>query len=65
MLMRKKSIRGETRHLLDGTPVITLEVHEKDFVKVILPDGKINAVAKTALDLPLIDTKNYEKVVGD
>lgn len=31
-------------------------------VKVILPNGQIDAVPKASLSLPVIDTKDYEKL---
>jgi hypothetical protein len=60
--MRKRPIRGEIIRMADGTDVTILEEIEKDFFKVILPDGKLTAVPKGILDLPIIETKAYEKV---
>lgn len=62
MKMRKRPVRGEKVMYLPGNCVVTLlEVVEKDFVKAIFPSGKINAVAKSQLALPIIDTRAYEK----
>lgn len=49
--------------MADGIVVTILEEIEKDFVTVILPNGKISSVRKGNLDLEIIDTKFYEKVV--
>jgi hypothetical protein len=63
MLMRKKPVRGEKVMFVPSQFQVTLlEVVEKDFVKAIFPDGKIQAVAKTTLALPIIDTRAYEKL---
>lgn len=61
--MRKLPIRGEKYRLgLSGDTVTVVEIAVKDFVQVILPNGKIAAVDKAHLDLPIIDTKAYEKL---
>lgn len=64
MRMRKIPIRGET-YILEATGdvVTVVEIATKDYVKVILPNGRISAVDKSHLNLPTIDTKNYEKLI--
>lgn len=63
MRMRLKPIRGEKiLHLPTGLTVTLLETVEKDYVKAIFPTGKINAVRKDTLNLPIINTHNYEKL---
>lgn len=61
MRMRRKPYRGEHYRLGNGDEVTTLEAKEK-MVKVLLPNGKTMAVAKDDLNLPIIDTKDYEKL---
>jgi hypothetical protein len=62
MLMRKKPLRGEKYRLYDDTLVTILEERGKDFVTILLPTGKIDAVHKKELGLPIINTKYYEKL---
>lgn len=62
MLMRKRPIRGQKIGTSDGIIVTVLEEVEKDFVKVIMLDGKLTAIIKSNLDLEVIDTRAYEKM---
>lgn len=65
MRMRLKPVRGEKiLHLPTGLTVTLLDVVEKEFVKAIFPTGKIDAVRKDSLNLPIINTQNYEKLVA-
>lgn len=62
MLMRKKPERGEKIMLRDKTEVVALEPEGKDHIKVIMPDGGIRSYHKEDIDLPVINTKYYEKI---
>lgn len=63
MRMRLKPIRGEkVLYLPAGVTVTLLEEVGEESVKVIFPLGKIDAVRKDQLNLPIIDTKYYEKL---
>lgn len=60
MLMRLKPIRGQfINHKENGKVQIVETIADK--VKVILPNGRLDIVGKAYLDLPIIDTKDYEK----
>jgi hypothetical protein len=62
--MRLRPLRGEKHTLVDGTLVTTLEPLPKGFIEVVMPNGKITTVPKSTLDLPVIDTRFYEKLDG-
>lgn len=64
MRMRLKPRRGEKRTTSQGVEVQILEeiVQGGQVVKVLLPNGKTDVVTKDDLDLPIIDTKDYEKL---
>lgn len=59
--MRERPIRGKKYRLFSGDEVVALEEME-DSVKVILPDDKLTTIAKRDIDLPVIDTRDYEKI---
>lgn len=63
MIMRKKPLRGE-KYVVNGEEVTVLEVMNDghgSMVNVLLPNGKMDAVPKSALNLLTIDTNNFEK----
>lgn len=63
MRMRLKPIRGEKVLCFSlGSNVTLLEPIGPDHVKVILPLGNLDTVKKEDLNLPVIDTKFYEKI---
>ncbi len=62
MLMRKRPERGEKILLRDKTEVIALEPVGKEHIRVILPDGTLHSFHKDDIDLPIINTKYYEKI---
>lgn len=64
MLMRYKPLRGEKHKLKDGTCVTIIEPISAftPLVKVILPSGKMTTVDPSDIELPVIDTKSYEKI---
>lgn len=65
MLMRKKPLRGEKYKCADGTEVIVVEPFSDlngSAVKVILPNGKLGSRSKGEPKLPMINTKDYEKI---
>ena len=63
MFMRERARRGEKRHLrLDGMEITVLDVLQNDYVKCLLPNGKIHAFPKAEIDLRVIDTKDFEKL---
>jgi hypothetical protein len=64
MIMRKKPLRGE-KYIVEGAEVTVLEVKRDgvgNMVSVIFPSGKTGAVAKSQLNLAIIDTQDYEKI---
>lgn len=64
MRMRLRPSRGQF-YLADGVKVQMVEVfHDgrSDMCSVILPNGKLGSVSKSSLDLPIIETKDYEKI---
>lgn len=62
MRMRLRPRRGERLITLGGGEVTVVEVLEKDFVKVYGAEGKIFSVPKKGLNLPVIDTRDYERI---
>lgn len=62
MLMRKRPIRGEKYVTTEGVPVTVLEPAGEAMVKVVLENGKLTSIAKSYMNLPVIDTKCYEKL---
>lgn len=63
MRMRLRPQRGEKiLHFPSGLTVQLLDVVEKDYVRVIFPLGKMEAVKKETLNLPIIDTQYYERI---
>lgn len=60
MRIRKIPLRGE-RYLSEGVEVVVID-GSKLMVTVIWPNGKAGAVSKETLNLPVIDTKDYEKL---
>jgi hypothetical protein len=64
MIMRRRPLRGE-KYVAYGEEVTVIEVPAEgkgNLVSVILKNGKISSVPKADLNLPEIDTKNYERV---
>lgn len=62
MLMQKKALRGEEVKTVDGQAFKFLEYQKNGFALVLNEYGKILSIAKNRLDLPLINTSEYEKV---
>lgn len=63
MRMRKKGIRGQTIGRRSGDAVIFLEdMTDPSLCKVLLSGETITVIAKADLLLPVIDTKEYEKL---
>ena len=58
--MRKIPHRGE-KYQVDGEEVTVLSVGV-DMVTVILANGKNGSVGKVQMNLPIIDTHEYEKI---
>lgn len=64
MKMRLKPIRGSRAiYLPTNQEVVLLDVVEQNMVKAIFPNDKIQAVPKAELNLHVIDTRSYEKIV--
>lgn len=63
MRMREKPIHGKKYKLATkGDTILCLGVIDKDFVKFLRTDGKIDTVHKNYLELETIDTAAYEKI---
>ncbi len=62
MLMRKRPLRGEKVVLKDGSQGIALEPDGKEHFMVLMPNGKIGSILKEDIELPIINTKFYEKI---
>lgn len=65
MRMRKRPLRGEKYHLSSGQEVTFVEVLGNglgDKVSVIGVSGRLESVDIKDLDLPVIDTKYYERL---
>lgn len=66
MRMRLRLRRGETYRRRGGDGEMLTILHElesdKKMMKVILPSGFTDVVAKADLEVPEIDTKDYERL---
>lgn len=64
MRMRYKPLRGEKFKLMDGTLVTIIEPVSafSKLLKIVLPDGKMTTVDPSEINLPIIESKNYEKI---
>jgi len=65
MIMRLKPIRGYFYPDANGIKRQFIEEcsNDKSMVKIIGQNGTIEVIPKSDLDLPEIDTSNYEKVI--
>lgn len=62
MKMRLKPVRGQKWKWDRGNEVVVLEEVGEEMVSVILSNGKTANVLKNELALPIIETKDYEKI---
>ena len=61
MRMRWRPLRGEKVKDMNNKTFTVLEV-QKDMVKCLSEAGFTTMIAKSSLNLPIIDTANYERL---
>ena len=65
MRMRLRPLRGQTYETRDGNKVIFLEKQKDGMARIVGESSFTSVIKMDDLVLPIIDTKDYEKIAED